>query len=50
VAHMSVLGIDMAKQMFQVVGMDDTDTVVLRKRCPRGALMSFIVQMPLGFV
>jgi hypothetical protein len=32
----------MAKQMFHVVGMDDTGTVVLRKRCLRGALMSLI--------
>jgi transposase len=45
-AHVSVLGIDIAKQIFHVVGMDDTGTVVLRKRCPRGALMSFIAQMP----
>ena len=34
--HVSVLGIDLAKQIFHVVGMDDTGTVVLRKRCPRG--------------
>lgn len=40
-----VLGIDMAKQMFQVVGLDDTGTVVWRKRLPRGALMPFMAQM-----
>jgi transposase len=45
-AHVSVLGIDLAKQIFHVVGMDDTGTVVLRKRLPRSALMSFIAQMP----
>jgi transposase len=45
-AHVSVLGIDLAKQMFPVVGMDDTGTVVLRKRLPRSALMSFIAQTP----
>jgi hypothetical protein len=39
-AHMSVLGIDMAKQIFHLRGMDDSGTVVLRKRCPRRALMS----------
>jgi transposase len=44
-AHISVLGIDIAKQIFHIVGMDDTGNVVLRKRCPRGALMSFIAQM-----
>jgi hypothetical protein len=32
-AHVSVLGIDIAKQIFHVVGMDDSGTVVLRKRC-----------------
>jgi transposase len=45
-AHGRVLGIDMAKRIFHVVGMDDTGTVVLRKRCPRGGLMSFIAQRP----
>ena len=45
-AHVNVLGIDLAKQMFHVVGMDDTGTVVWRKRLPRSALMSFIAQMP----
>jgi transposase len=44
--HVRVLGIDIAKQIFHVVGMDDSGTVVLRKRCPRGALMSFIAQLP----
>jgi transposase len=44
-AHVSVLGIDITKPMFPVVGLDDTGTVVLRKRCPRGALMSFSAQM-----
>ncbi len=42
----SVLGIDIAKQMFHVVGLDDAGNVVLRKRMPRGALMSFIAQTP----
>ena len=35
---MRVLALDRAKQLFQVVGMDDTGTVVLRKRCPRRTL------------
>ena len=35
-AHkMSVLGIAIAKQVFHVVGMDDTGHVVLRKRIAR---------------
>jgi hypothetical protein len=45
-AHMSVLGIAMATQMFHGVALDDTGTVVWRKRCPGGALMSFIAQLP----
>jgi transposase len=44
--HVRVLGIDIAKEMFHIVGMDDSGTVVLRKRCPRGALMPFMAQLP----
>ncbi len=44
--QVSVLGIDLAKQMFHVVDLDDAGNVVWRKRCPRGALMPFVAQMP----
>src|SRR5919197_5698177 len=44
--HMSVLGIDIAKLVFHVVGMDDTGHVVLRKRITRRALLSFIANLP----
>jgi transposase len=44
--HVRVLGIDIAKEIFHIVGMDDSGTVVLRKRCPRGALMPFMAQLP----
>jgi len=44
--HISVLGIDIAKQIFHLIGMDDSGTVILRKRCPRGVFMSFMTQMP----
>jgi transposase len=44
--QVSVLGIDIAKQIFHVVGLDDAGNIVLRKRLPRGALMSFMAQMP----
>jgi transposase len=44
--QVSVRGIDIAKQLFHVVGMDDTGTVVWRKRLTRHALMPFIAQMP----
>jgi transposase len=43
---MGVLGIDSAKQLFHVVGMDDTGTIVWRKRLTRGALLPFIAQLP----
>jgi transposase len=44
--HMSILGIDIAKQVFHVVGMDDSGHVVLRKRLARSALWSFIASLP----
>ena len=44
--HVRVLGIDIAKEIFHIVGMDDSGTVVLRKRCPRGALMPCMAQLP----
>jgi transposase len=43
---MSVLGIDIAKLVFHVVGMDDTGNVVLRKRLARSELLHFIAQLP----
>jgi len=39
-----VLGIDLATQLFHVVGMDDTGNVVQRKRLTRRALMPFRAQ------
>ena len=42
----SVLGIDIAKLVFHVVGMDDTGHVVLRKRVARGDLLHFIATLP----
>jgi hypothetical protein len=40
----SVLGIDIAKLVFHVVGMDDSGQVVLRKRIARSALLTFITR------
>lgn len=42
----SVLGIDLAKRIFPLVGMDDAGHVVLRKRLTRDALMPYIAQLP----
>ena len=44
--QMSVLGIDIAKLVFHVVGMDDTGAVVLRKRLARSELLAFIANLP----
>src|SRR5688572_14819519 len=44
--QMSVLGIDIAKQVFHVVGMDDSGHVVLRKRLARSALLTFMANVP----
>jgi transposase len=42
----TVLGIDIAKQVFHIVGMDDSGRVVLRKRLARSALLTFIANVP----
>jgi transposase len=42
----SVLGIDIAKLVFHVVGMDDSGQVVLRKRLARSELLTFIANVP----
>jgi transposase len=41
-----VLGIDIAKRVFHVVGMDDAGHVVLRKRLARSELQRFIANLP----
>jgi transposase len=41
-----VLGIDIAKRVFHVVGMDDSGHVVLRKRLARSEWLTFIANVP----
>ena len=43
---MSVLGIDIAKRVFHVVGMDERGKIVLRKRLSRHDLMPFLAKLP----
>lgn len=43
--QMSVLGIDLAKLVCHVIGIDDTGHVVLRKRLVRSELLTFIAQL-----
>jgi transposase len=44
--HMSVLGLDIAKQVFHVVGMDDRGHVVLRKRLARRTWLTLMANVP----
>jgi transposase len=42
----SVVGIDIAKRVFHVIGMDKRGTIILRKRLYRGEVVPFIAQLP----
>ena len=44
--HLSVAGIDIAKRVFHLVGMDERGKVVMRKRLTRGELIPFMAQLP----
>src|SRR5919201_5200636 len=44
--EMSVLGIDIAKRVFHVVGMDERGKIVFRKRLSRHDLMPCIAKLP----
>ena len=41
-----VVGIDIAKQVFHLVGMDEPGTILGRKRLYRAPVMAFIAQLP----
>ncbi len=43
--HLRVVGLAIAQPIFHVVGMADTGTIVLRKRCPWGALLPLMAQL-----
>ena len=40
------IGLDIAKNVFQVHGVDDNGTVVLRKRLRRADLLGFFASLP----
>ena len=44
--ELHVLGIDIAKRVFHAVGMDNTGTIVYRKRVSRHDLMPCIAKLP----
>jgi len=43
---LSVVGIDIAKRVFHLVGMDDRGNIILRKRLARGEVLSFMANLP----
>jgi transposase len=45
-SDVSVVGIDIAKRVFYLVGMDATGNILFRKRLSRKALMPFMIQLP----
>ena len=44
--ELSVVGIDLAKSIFHLVGMDERGTIILRKRLARGEVMPFMAKLP----
>lgn len=40
-----VLGIDLGKSVFHLVGMDSSGRVVIRKRCSRKQLLAFTANL-----
>ena len=43
---LSVVGIDIAQQVFHLVGMDEQGTILVRKRLYRAQVMAFMAQFP----
>ncbi len=44
--NLSVVGIDLAKSIFHLVGMDERGKIILRKRLMRGDVLSFMAKLP----
>jgi hypothetical protein len=42
---LSVVGIDIAKQVFHLVGMDEHGTILLRKRLYRAQVMAWLMSI-----
>ena len=43
---LSVVGIDLAKSIFHLVGLDERGKIILRKRLARGEVMPFMAKLP----
>lgn len=48
--EISVLGIDLAKKVFQLHGVDSSGRAVLKKKISRSGLKQFVVQLPPCFI
>src|SRR5207249_111553 len=44
--ELSVVGIDLAKSVFYLVGMDERGKIIFRKRLARGEVMPFMAKLP----
>ena len=44
--HITTIGLDLAKNVFQVHGIDATEKVLLRKQLRRGQVLKFFAALP----
>ncbi len=44
--HITTIGIDLAKSVFQIHGVDAEGNVVLKKKLRRGAVLTFLCDLP----
>lgn len=44
--ELSIVGIDIAKRVFHLVGMDERGKIILRKRLTRGEVLAFMQTLP----
>jgi transposase len=49
-ADIAVVGLDIGKRLFHLVGMDQAGRVVLRRRCSRAQLFAFFERLPPALV
>jgi len=49
-ADIAVVGLDIGKRLFHLVGMDQAGRVVLRRRCSRAQLFAFFERLPAALV
>jgi transposase len=47
---LQVLGIDLGKMVFHLVGLDSTGRVVIRKRCSRTQLLAFTANLQMQLI